>query len=279
MPVAWVTGVDPALFLCSGTLFAPTGSEYDMAGALRGEPVEVTKGEIVDLPIPAAAEIVVEGEIVPGDTHREGPFGEHSGCYGESGVPQPVMRAKAISYRNNPILWATTVGIPSTDTHMLQSLNRTSSLWTDIENMGIPGIKGIYCPPAGSGRMLAIISVAQMYPGHSTQVGFAAFTCHTGNYGLKVVIVVDEDIDPENWEQVLYALSYRYQPERGTQILKRGRATPVDISQPRGEELLTSRVLIDACVPYEWEEKPKQVALDQEMVRKIRGQWNEYFAL
>lgn len=279
MPVAWVTGIDPSLLLCSGTLFPTTTSEYDIAGAIRGEPVEVTRGQIVDLPIPAAAEIVVEGHIMPGDVEREGPFGEHSGYYGESGVPQPVMTVEAISFRNNPILWATTVGIPITDTHMMQTLSRTATLWNDIRQMSIPGIKSLYCPPAGTGRMLAIISVEQMYPGHSTQVGLAAFASITGNFGLKTVIVVDSDIDPENIDQVLYSVSYRYQPERGTQVLRRGRATPVDPSQPRGQEFLTGRLLIDACIPYEWENKPKQVALDQEVVNRVREQWNQYFTL
>ncbi len=277
MPVAWVTGMDPTLLLCSGTLFSPTASEYDIAGALRGEPMNVTRGRVVDLPIPASAEIVVEGYIMPDEVHPEGPFGEHSGCYGASVQPQPVMRVEAISHRDNPILWATTVGIPVTDTHMLQTLSRTSSLWDDIQRMGIPGIKGLYCPPAGTGRMMAVVSIDQMYPGHSTQVGLATFASQTGNYGLKVVIVVDGDIDPENWDQVLYALSYRYQPDRGTQVLKRGRATPVDPSLSPGEGLLTSRVLIDACVPYEWKDKPKQVVLDQDMVERVRGHWNEYW--
>lgn len=278
MPVAWVTGVDPALLLCSASHVAPDVSEYDIAGALRGKPVDVTRGGIVDLPIPAAAEIVIEGDIMPGDMHPEGPFGEHSGCYGASPGPQPCITVKAISYRNNPILWATTVGMPITDTHMLMTLSYTGSLWNDIQNMGIPGIKGIYCPPAGGGRLMAIISLEQMYPGHSMQAGLAAFACRAGNFGLKVVIVVDSDIDPENWGQVLYAFSYRYQPERGTQILRRGRASAVEISLPRDENLLTSRLLIDACIPYEWEEKLKPVVLDQEVVNKIRSQWSKYFA-
>jgi phenylphosphate carboxylase beta subunit len=278
MPVAWVTGVDPALLLCSSSHVAPDLSEYEVAGALRGEPIDVTRGSVVDLPIPAAAEIVIEGHVMPGDVHPEGPFGEHSGYYRASPGPQPCITVRAISHRNNPILWATTVGMPITDTHMLVSMSSTASLWNDIQNMRIPGIKGIYCPPAGGGRMMAVISLEQMYPGHSTQAGLAAFGCHAGNFGLKVVIVVDSDIDPENWDQVLYAVGYRYQPERGTQTMRRGRASAVEISLPPGENLLTSRLLIDACIPYEWEEKMKQVVLDQELVNKIRGQWAQYFA-
>lgn len=278
MPVALVTGVDPVLFLCSSTLFPFTESEYDIAGALRDEPVEVVKGESVDLPIPATAEIVIEGQIMPGDLLEEGPFGEYTGYYsGKGSIRREFIKVRAITHRDNPILWATTVGKPITDTHMIMAVNRAASLWNDLQTMGIPGIKAVYGPPAGAGRMLAVISVEQMYPGHSTQVGLAAFATTTGNYGLKTVIVVDDDIDPENWDQVLYALSFRYQPDRGTQIIRRGRDTPLDPSVEIERRGMTSRVLIDATIPYEWEEKPIPIELDKDVAAKVKVQWNEYF--
>ncbi len=278
MPVALVIGTDPVLFLCSSTLFPLTDSEYDVAGALRDKPIEVVRGETVDLPIPATAEIVIEGEIMPGELLPEGPFGEYTGYYtGAGDVQREFIKVKAITYRDHPILWATTVGQPITDTHMIMGLNRTASLWNDLEAMKIPGIKGVYGPPAAAGRFLAIISVQQMYHGHSTQVGLAAFATVTGNYGLKTVIVVDEDIDPENMDQVMYAVGFRYQPDRGTQILRRGRSTPLDPSLEIENRYMTSRVIIDATIPYEWKDKPMPIDLDQEMLKKVRNRWGEYF--
>lgn len=278
MPVALIIGTDPVLFLCSSTLFPLTESEYDVAGALRDKPIEVVRGETVDLPLPATAEIVIEGEIMPGEVLPEGPFGEYTGYYtGGGDVQREFIKVKAITHRDHPILWATTVGKPITDTHMMMGLNRTASLWNDLETMKIPGIRAVYGPPAAAGRFLAIISLQQMYHGHSTQVGLAAFATVTGNYGLKTVIVVDEDIDPENMEQVMYALAFRYQPERGTQILKRGRSTPLDPSLEIESRYMTSRVLIDATIPYEWKDKPVPVELDPGMLERVRSQWSEYF--
>lgn len=278
MPVALVIGGDPLLFLCSSTLFPLTESEYDIVGALRDRPIEVTRAETSDLLVPAGAEIVIEGEIVPGELLPEGPFGEYAGYYtGAGAVDREYIRVSCITHRDNPILWSTTVGKPITDTHMIMGINRTASLWNDLQNMKIPGIKGVYGPPAAAGRMLAIIQLKQMYHGHSTQVGLAAFASNTGNYGLKTVILVDEDIDPENMDQVMYAFAFRYQPERGTQILHRGRSTPLDPSLPIDDRYMTSRVIIDTCIPYEWEQKPIPIEPDAALMERIARDWSSYF--
>ncbi len=278
MPVALVIGGDPVLFLCSSTLFPLTESEYDVAGALRDEPVPVVRAQTSDLLVPADAEIVIEGEIVPGELLPEGPFGEYPGYYtGAGAVDREYIRVTCITRRAQPILWSTTVGKPITDTHMLMGINRTASLWNDLQNMKIPGILGVYGPPAAAGRMLVIIQLKQMYHGHSTQVGLAAFATNTGNYGLKTVILVDEDIDPENMDQVMYALAFRYQPDRGTQILERGRSTPLDPSLPIEQRYMTSRVIIDTCIPYEWEHKPIPIEMDAALADRIRREWSSYF--
>jgi 4-hydroxy-3-polyprenylbenzoate decarboxylase len=278
MPVALVIGGDPVLFLCSSTLFPLTESEYEVAGALSDRPVEVVKCETNDLLVPASAEIVIEGEIMPGETLPEGPFGEYPGYYtGAGAVEREFIKVKTITYRNRPILWSTTVGKPITDTHMIMGINRTASLWNDLQNMKIPGIKGVYGPPAAAGRMLAIIQLKQMYHGHSTQVGLAAFATNTGNYGLKTVILVDEDIDPENMDEVMYALAFRYQPDRGTQVLERGRSTPLDPSLPIGQRYMTSRVILDTCIPYEWEQKPIPITMDEGLAQRIKDNWDSYF--
>jgi phenylphosphate carboxylase beta subunit len=278
MPVAYVCGAEPSLFLCASTLFGLNESEYEIAGALRGAPVEVTKAITNDIVVPATAELVIEGEIMPGETLPEGPFGEYTGHYSGKEFPKEFINVKAITYRDNAILWSTTVGKPVTDTHMIMAVNRTASLWNDLKAMNIPGIKAVYGPPASAGRMLVIISMKPMYHGHSTQVGLAAFATTTGNYGLKTVIVVDDDIDPENMDQVLFALSFKFQPDFGTQIIKRGRSTPLDPSLPIGDaRYMTSRIIIDCTTPYEWKEKPKQIFLDEKVLKHVREHWDEYF--
>jgi UbiD family decarboxylase len=207
MPVASVVGCDPLLFILGAARMSAFVSEYDVAGAIRGEPVEVVKGETVDLPVPAHAEIVVEGDGGRGQSSwRKGPFGEYTGYYSGVGTdPRNFIDVKCITHRDNPIMWGTTVGRAVTDTHMTMALSYGATLWQQLVAMKIPGIRSVYCPPEGSGRFLAIISMQQMYPGHADQVLTAAISTEMGAYGLKTVIVVDEDIDPWDIPRVMYA--------------------------------------------------------------------------
>jgi phenylphosphate carboxylase beta subunit len=275
MPVIVGIGGDPLMFLLGAARLPAFESEFDFGGAIRGKAIEVVKGETVDLPIPANAEIVVEGEVDPEATKPEGPFGEYTGYYSGIGTtPRSFVKIHCITHRNNPIFWFTTVGRAVTDTHMTLALSYGATLWQELEAMRIPGIKAVYCPPEGAGRFIAIISVKQMYPGHANQVGTAAISTEMGAYGLKTVIVVDEDIDPWDLPRVLWALSFRFQPSRA-QIINRGRATPLDPSLPIDQRNITSRIIMDATIPFEWKEKPIPIELDPEMVKKIKAHWSE----
>ncbi len=229
----------------------------------------------MDLPIPAHAEIVIEGEVDADKFMHEGPFGEYTGYYSGVGTdPRNFIDVKCVTFRNNPILWGTTVGRAVTDTHMTMALSYGATLWQQLVDMKIPGIRSVYCPPEGSGRFLAIISMKQMYPGHADQVLTAAISTEMGAYGLKTVIVVDEDIDPWDIPRVMYALSFRFQPNR-SQVIKRGRSTPLDPSLPIDAREITGRLLLDATIPYDWKEKPIPIELDPEMVKKVEARWSE----
>ena len=275
MPVASIVGCDPLLFLCGAARISAFTSEYDFAGSVRGEPIEVVKGETVDLPIPATAEIVIEGYVDPNEYMEEGPFGEYTGYYSGVGTDKRNFeQVTCVTYRNNPILWGTTVGKAVTDTHMTMALTYGATLWQQLTDMKIPGIKAVYCPPEGAGRFLAIISMKQMYPGHADQVGTAAISTEMGAYGLKTVVVVDEDIDPWDIPRVLYAISFRFQPNR-CQIINRGRSTPLDPSLPIDARDITGRIIIDATIPYEWKEKPIPIELDPDMVKRVQSRWKE----
>jgi phenylphosphate carboxylase beta subunit len=275
MPVIVAIGGDPLMFLMGAARLPAFESEYDFGGAIRGEPIEVIKGETVDLPVPASAEIVVEGEVDAEATKPEGPFGEYTGYYsGVGSTPRNFIKINCITHRNNPLFWFTTVGRAVTDTHMTMALTYGATLWQELEAMRIPGIKAVYCPPEGAGRFVAIVSVKQMYPGHANQVGTAAISTEMGAYGLKTVIVVDEDIDPWDLPRVLWALSFRFQPSRA-QIINRGRSTPLDPSLPIDQRDITSRIIMDATIPFEWKEKPVPIELDADMVKKVKAKWSE----
>ncbi len=275
MPVAAVVGADPLMFLMGAARLPAFESEYEFAGAIRKRPIEIVKGETVDLPIPASAEIVVEGEVDPIAMKPEGPFGEYTGYYSGIGTtPRPFIKVNCVTYRTNPIFWMSTVGRAVTDTHMTMALTYGATLWQGLEAMRIPGIKSVYCPPEGAGRFLAIISVKQMYPGHAAQVGTAAISTEMGAYGLKTVIIVDDDIDAWDWPRVLWALSFRFQPSRA-EFIKRGRSTPLDPSLPIDSREITSRIIIDATIPYEWKEKPIPIELDKDIVKRVQSRWQE----
>ncbi len=275
MPVAVIVGTDPIMFVMGGARFSAFESEYDLAGSIRGEPIEVVKCETNDLIVPAGTEIVVEGEVDADEFLDEGPFGEYTGYYSGVGAsPRNFIKVNCVTHRNNPIFMATTVGRAVTDTHMCLSLAYGATLWQQLTDMRIPGIKAVYCPPEAAGRFIAIISVTQMYPGHANQVLTAAISTEMGAYGLKTVIVVDDDIDPWDIPRVLYALAFRNQPNRA-QIIARGRSTPLDPSLPIDQRWITGRLLIDATIPYDWENKPIRIELDPEMVKKVQARWSE----
>jgi len=279
MPAAYVVGTDPVLFLTSSTLISAQCDEYNVAGALRQRPVPVFQSDLTGLTLPARAEIIAEGFIDPNQLLEEGPFGEYTGYYsGNKGkdYPKPFLRIKRILHRNNPIMWSTTVGKPINDIHMIQSLNRTATLWHDLETMRVPGIQSVFIPPESCGRFWAVVSVKQMYPGHSNHAGNAVIATTTGHYGLKGVIVVDHDIAADDWERVWWALSTRFDPRRSAQIIDRGRSTPLDPGLPISAREVTSRIILDACTPYEWKEKPSEIFMSRPVLQRVSERWNEY---
>ena len=282
MPVAVILGYDPLMILCSGAPLAFGESEYDLMGALRGFPVPVTRGEVVDLPVPANAEIVLEGYVWPGRLKPEGPFGEFTGYYsggereGIGPSPKEYIDVQCISHRNHPIYPICSVGRPVTDDHMIVSLFRTSSLWLDLDAMKIPGIQSVYIPPESCGSFIAIVSVKQMYPGHSRQVGNAVLASNCGTYAVKMVIVVDEDIPADDLDKVLWALSVRYQPDRSTDVLRGQRSNPLDPSLHVDARDVTSKIILDATIPFDWKEKPRVASLSPQVVERVLGRWKEY---
>jgi len=279
MPAAAVIGCDPINFLVSSTLVSAETDEYDVIGALRGEPVEVIKSDLTGLRLPANAEIILEGEIDPVNFKPEGPLGEYTGYYSGKakwGLPKTWLNVKRILRRKKPIFLATTVGLPIGDIHMVQSLNRTATLWTDLETMKVPGIQSVYIPPESTGRFWAIVSVKTMYPGHANHVGNAVISTTTGHYGLKGVIVVDDDISADDMAGIWWSLAVRYNPVQDTEIIKRGRSTPLDPSLPIDARDIVSRIIMDATIPYEWKEKPLKIAMDEETEKRVLSRWQEY---
>jgi UbiD family decarboxylase len=279
MPVAIVAGGDPMMYLMAGIEIPYGVCEYDVVGGIRGKPFELVKAPITGLPIPANAEIVIEGFVYPGAVRQEGPFGEWTGYYSTQATDEPLLDIKAIYYRNNPILLGCPHQMPPDESMRYLSLVRSASLRAAIEKAGVPGVTGAWQHEVGGGRFLTAVSIKQRYGGHSMQAGHVTSQCHLGAYAGRYVIVVDDDIDVSNLNEVMWAVSTRSDPAKSIDIIHNAWSTPLD---PRIEperraagDFTNNRAIIDACRPWYWRDKfPKVITSsleDRRLARKRFG--------
>ncbi len=273
-------GIDPALFMVGAQSFAANESELDVAGGLMGRPVELTEAEFVSLPIPALAEIVIEGFAHPGETSEEGPLGEFTGYYGNVRSPQPVIDIKAVHCRRSPIMTAALMArYPSCEIGAYYAIMRSARILDDLEKIGVPGVVAAYAhPAAASGWGMVTVALRQCYPGHAAQVLALAAQCPAAAYYTKWIIAVDEDIDPTDFDQVMWALSTRCNPSDDIDVLRNTWSTGLDPSQyPPESRPYGSKVLINACKPHRHiKEFPKATLLRREVYERVASRWPEY---
>ncbi|MBI2854469.1 MAG: UbiD family decarboxylase [Chloroflexi bacterium] len=277
-PVAVVCGEDPSVFIPSH-LSVPYGvSEYDYAGWLRDKPVEVVKAPVTGLPIPAAAEIVLEGEIPPPEveTRLEGPFGEWTGYYASGQRNVPVIRVKSILHRNDPIITGVSSGLVPSEVRT--SLSVSAILWNQLEQAGVPEVRGVWAmEPAGFTRMYAV-SIKQCYAGHAKQAAMAVGGCRQGAHHSKFTIIVDEDIDPTIEDDVWFAVASRCDPATSIDIISGCWSDPLDSrlepeKKDRGE-YTHSKAIIYACKPYQWIDKfPPVVRSSPELLERVKEKY------
>lgn len=273
-PVAVSLGHDPILYLVGG-LEVPYGtSEYDYAGGLREEPIEVLKGPVTGLPLPARAEIVIEGYARKDLMGEEGPFGEWTGYYASSARMEPLIEVKAIYHRNHPILLGTYTGKPPAEPLWYRTFTRAALIQEELEKAGVPDVVNVWCHEAGGTRLFTVVSIRQRYAGHARQAGMLASYCRAGSYLGRFVIVVDEDIDVIDLNQIIWAISTRCDPEKDIDILRRCRSGPLDSVIPVGEKGFNTRAVIDATRPWEWKDRFPEVAdLSPELQEKTEQKW------
>ncbi len=260
MPMAVAIGQDPTHAIVAASPFDEGVSEVDMAGALRQEPVELVKAETNDLLVPANAEIILEGEVPPDETRMEGPFGEAAGYYGGAKFPKPVFHVKCITHRNNPIHTGSMESTPCTDDSINWSTAATALLKNHvIDNLKIPGVKDLFFNPYAFGVGMCIVSAKRVMSGLPMVIA-SAIWCHHNSFisvAASWVIVVDEDVDPTNFNEVIWAMTTRCDPQRGIQIIKdRGNALALVPTVPWIDRAKLqkggSSILIDAGFPYDW---------------------------
>ena len=273
-PIAVVVGMHPALFMVSGLEIPYGKNEYDVAGGLLGEPVEVIGGPRTGLPIPASAEIAFEGFVHPDDLVDEGPFGEWCGYYVAGKKKETAIRVETLMHRDDPILVGAIPGIPPDDDSFYRGTYRSGAVWNQLEAAGIPEVKGVWAHAAGGSRLWLTVSIKQQYGGHSKQAGLVASQCHAGAYANRFVIVVDDDIDPSNMDKVIWAMCTRCDPREGLELLRgcwSGTSDPMNYGSGDNRN---ARVIIDACKPWSRRDSfPIAVGSSKELDKRIHEKW------
>ena len=250
-PIAVVAGVHPGLFAVAGLEIPYGKNEYEAAGGLLGEQIRTVNGPVTGLPIPADAEIAFEGFVHKDDLIDEGPLGEWTGYFAGGRKREPAIRVETFWHRDNPVLTGAIPGVPPNDDTFYRGTARSGAVWHELEAAGVPEVKGVWSHEAGGSRMWLTISIKQMYAGHSKQAGLIASQCHAGAYANRVVVVVDDDIDPANMNEVVWSICTRCDPRDDVQILNGCWSTTLDpMSYPPDRQNMNSRMIIDACKPW-----------------------------
>jgi 4-hydroxy-3-polyprenylbenzoate decarboxylase len=279
-PIAATFGVDPLVFMASHQKLPWGTSELDYAGGLRGRPLQVIEGQVTGLPIPAHAEIAIEGEAPPPSeqVRDEGPFGEWPGYYSGgsrgTGDGQPVIRVRAVYHRNRPILHDQTPLWPGAPTLGIRF--DSGVLWEQLEQAGIQDIHGVY----SHNRYFVVVSIRQRYAGHALQTALAVMGCGAGARNGRYIVIVDEDIDPSDMKQVLWAMQTRVDPVSDITTIDGCWSTPLDPRMPperrAQRNYVNSRAIILAVRPFAWRDKfPLATRASADLRRRVLDKYRD----
>jgi UbiD family decarboxylase len=240
LPVAIVVGVHP-LFSLGAQAFTPsTEDEYAVIGGMMGEALRVVKAKTVPILVPADAEMVIEGKILPNVRREEGPFGEFTG-HAVSKDDRQVIEVTAITHRENYIFQDVHAGY--TEHKLMGAVPREAALIKAVRQ-SVPTVKNVCMPVSGNCRFHAYISIAKRTPGQAKNAICAAFA---SDMLLKHVVIVDDDIDVFDEEQVLWAVSNRFQADRGLVVIANAQGSELDPSAGPGG--LNAKMGLDATKP------------------------------
>jgi 4-hydroxy-3-polyprenylbenzoate decarboxylase len=270
-PVAAALGADPATILAAVTPVPDTLSEYQFAGLLRGARTELVKCIGSQLQVPASAEIVLEGHILPGEVALEGPFGDHTGYYNEQ-EQFPVFTVDRITMRREPIYHSTYTGKPPDEPAILGAA--LNEVFVPLLTRQFPEIVDFYLPPEGCSYRLAVASMRKQYPGHAKRVMFGIWSFLRQFMYTKFIVVVDDDVDVRDWKEVVWALTTRVDPARDTIIAQNTPIDYLDFASPVSG--LGSKMGIDATNKWPGETTRRWgtiIAMDQQVKARVDQLW------
>lgn len=215
MEVAVAIGADPATLYSSILPLPPELDEMMIAGFLRSKPVEMVKCKTVDLEVPAQAEIVLEGYVQLGELRTEGPFGDHTGYYSLED-DYPVFHLTAITRRKKPVYTATIVGPPPMEDYWMGKA--IEKIFMPLLRMQIPEVVNMAMPAEGVFHNLMLVSIRKSYPGHARKVMHAIWGLGQAMF-TKCIVVVDEDVDVNNYSEVAWKVFNNIDPQRDIEFV------------------------------------------------------------
>lgn len=271
LPAAVVIGADPGTLLAAVTPVPDTLSEYQFAGLLRGKKLDLVDCKTVPLKVPAEAEIVLEGEVSLEDYGDEGPYGDHTGYY--NAVERfPVFKITAVTMRSDPIYLSTFTGRPPDEPSVLgEALNE---VFVPLLQQQFPEIVDFWLPPEGCSYRIAIVSIKKAYPGHAKRVMMGVWSYLRQFSYTKWVIVVDGDIDPRSWKDVMWAVSTRMDPARDITVIENTPIDYLDFASP--DSGLGSKIGLDATnkwPPETRREWGKKLGMSDGVIEKVDTMW------
>ncbi|BAP56640.1 3-polyprenyl-4-hydroxybenzoate decarboxylase [Thioploca ingrica] len=272
-PVAVAIGADPVTILGAVTPIPDTLSEYAFAGLLRGSRTEVAACLTHTLQIPAHAEWILEGFIYPGETAREGPFGDHTGYYNEVEI-FPVLTVECLTHRYTPIYHSTYTGRPPDEPAVLGiALNE---IFVPILQKQFPEIVDFYLPPEGCSYRLAVVSINKQYLGHAKRVMLGIWSFLRQFMYTKWIIVTDADINIRHWPDVIWAMTTRMDPIRDTLLIENTPIDYLDFASPISG--LGSKIGFDATHKWPGETQRcwgKSIGMSPAVKKKIDELWSQ----
>jgi 4-hydroxy-3-polyprenylbenzoate decarboxylase len=294
-PIVVALGTDPATMLSAVTPVPDNLSEYQFAGLLRGSRTQVAPALGSDLSVPAAAELVLEGHILPASDPRsiapvipegskgpasldyeialEGPYGDHTGYYNEQDW-FPVFTVERVTMRRNPLYHSTYTGKPPDEPAVLGvALNE---VFVPLLQRQLPEIIDFYLPPEGCSYRLAVVSIRKQYAGHAKRVMFGLWSILRQFMYTKFIVVVDGDIDPRDWQQVIWAMTTRMDPVRDTVLVENTPIDYLDFASPVSG--LGGKMGLDATNKWPGETQREwgtPIAMDAKTKARVDAIWSE----
>jgi UbiD family decarboxylase len=271
-PIAWVIAAEPAVHLATVANLAYGADEIDFAGGLKGEPVDLVGAKSVDLLVPASSEIVIEGEVRPGELEDEGPFGEFAGIMGAV-AKRPVAHITAITHRTRPLFYGYTSQMPPSESTTIQSLmNAGVILHTVRDCIGDDAVHDVWIDLTFGGILAhAVVAVMPGGPGDGKRIGRTIADISP----FKRITVVDADVDIRDPGHVDWALNARFNPHRDTVIID-DVDVPLQmdpsIRDARGNATQGSKIIIDATQKFD----PGPLSLpSKDLMMKALNAWKD----